>query len=35
MSADFADIAVYDELRDRGELTARIYVRRRSSISRP
>jgi predicted amidohydrolase YtcJ len=26
MSADFADIAVYDELRDRGELTARIYV---------
>ncbi len=26
MSADFADIAIYDELRDRGELTARIYV---------
>jgi hypothetical protein len=26
MSADFSDIAVYDELRDRGELTARIYV---------
>ncbi len=26
MSADFADIAVYDELRERGELTARIYV---------
>jgi predicted amidohydrolase YtcJ len=26
MSADFADIAVYDELRDRGELTTRIYV---------
>ena len=26
MSADYADIAVYAELRDRGELTARIYV---------
>ena len=26
MNADFADIAVYAELRDRGELTARIYV---------
>jgi predicted amidohydrolase YtcJ len=26
MSADYADIAVYDELRDRGELTARIYA---------
>jgi predicted amidohydrolase YtcJ len=26
MSADFADIAVYDELRDQGELTTRIYV---------
>jgi predicted amidohydrolase YtcJ len=26
MSADYADIAVYDELRDRGELTTRIYA---------
>jgi predicted amidohydrolase YtcJ len=26
MSAEYADIAVYDELRDRGELTTRIYA---------
>ncbi len=26
MSADYADIAIYSELRDRGELTARIYA---------
>jgi len=26
MSADYADIAVYDELRDQGELTTRIYA---------